>query len=97
MIQQNEVIMFLLGVGALIFIIGNRLRLQLLPRSKTLIAGFYMLLAGWILTILEGFILEELLNFIEHICYASSAVLMAVWCWQVFGKKGGSDEPYRRC
>jgi len=87
-IQQNEIILLLLGLGALIFILGNRPRLQLLPRSKILISGFYMLLASWILTILEGFLLGELLNFIEHICYAGSAVLMAVWCRQVFGKNG---------
>ena len=88
MIQQNEVILLLLGIGALIFILGNRSRLQFLPRSKTLIAGFYMLLVSWILTVLEGFFLGELLNFIEHMCYACSAVLMAVWCWQVFEKNG---------
>ena len=67
MIQQNEVVLLLLGVGVLIFILGNRLRLEHLPASKTIIAGFYMLLAGWIMTILEGFFLEELLNFIDNI------------------------------
>jgi hypothetical protein len=87
-LQQNEVILVVLGVGVLIFILGNRQRLQLLPRSKILIAGFYMLLASWFLTILEGFFWGELLNFIEHICYAGSAVLVAVWCREVFGKRG---------
>ncbi len=89
MIQENEIILLLLGLGVLIFVLSNRLRLQRLPESKTLIAGFYMLMAGWVLTVLEGFLLEGLLNFIEHMCYASSAVLVAAWCWKVFGKEEG--------
>jgi hypothetical protein len=89
MIQENEIILLLLGLGVLIFVLSNRLRLQRLPESKTLIAGFYMLMAGWVLTVLEGFLLERLLNFIEHMCYASSAVLVAAWCWKVFGKEEG--------
>jgi hypothetical protein len=84
MIQENEIIMLLLGIGVLIFILGNRLQLQRLPVSKILIAGFHMLLAGWILTILEGFLWKDLLNFIEHTCYATSSILIAVWCWKVF-------------
>jgi len=89
MIQENEVILLLLGLGVLIFVLNNRLRLQRFPESKVLIAGFYMLMAGWVLTVLEGFLLEGLLNFIEHMCYASSAVLVAAWCWKVFGREKG--------
>ena len=86
MVQENEVILFLLGVGVLIFILANRQRLKRLPASRILIAGFYVLLAGWVLTILEGFVWNEFLNFLEHTCYAGSAVLVATWCWKVFGK-----------
>jgi len=89
MIQENEVVTALLGIGVLIFIIANRLQLKRLPASGILIAGFYVLLTGWILTVLEGFFLGKLLNFLEHICYAGSAALVAAWCWKVFGKKEG--------
>ncbi len=87
MMQENEVVTLLLGVGTLIFILGNRRQLKRLPASKILIAGFCALLAGWVLTILEGFFLQELLNFLEHTCYAGSSVLVAAWCWRVFGKE----------
>jgi hypothetical protein len=90
MIQENEAITLLLGLGGLIFILANRLQLKHLPASKIFIAGYYVLLAGWALTILEGFFWGEILNLIEHICYTSSAVLMAVWSWMVFGKEGGA-------
>lgn len=34
-------------------------------------------MAGWISTIFEGFLLGKFLNFIEHICYAGSAILIS--------------------
>ena len=87
MIQQDEIIMLLLSIGCLIFILVNKKKVHRIPAAKILIAGFYTLLTGYILTILEGFFLENLLNALEHICYTSSSILMAVWCWKVFVKK----------
>ncbi|MGB2807522.1 MAG: hypothetical protein WBC22_07270 [Sedimentisphaerales bacterium] len=85
-IFENEVVMLLIGVGVLIFILGSRPRLKSLPASNILFASFYMLLVSWILTVLEGFFWEEILNYIEHACHAVSAVIVAVWCWKVFGR-----------
>lgn len=87
-IFENEVVMLLLGVGVLTFILGNRARLKHLAASKILIVGFYVLLAGWVLTVVEGFFWEGLLNYLEHLCYAVSSVLVAVWCCKVFGGRG---------
>jgi hypothetical protein len=84
-IFENEVVMLLIGVGVLIFILGSRQRLKRLPASKILITGFCMMLGSWVLTVLEGFFWKELLNYIEHTCYAIGSILVAVWCWKVFG------------
>lgn len=84
-IFENEVVMLLIGVGVLIFILTSRPRLKCLPASNILIAGFYVLLVGWVLTVLEGFFCERLLDCLEHMCYAVSSVLVAIWCWKVFG------------
>lgn len=46
MIQQNEIIMLLLGIGCMIFILVNNQKVRRIPFAKTLIAGFYVLLAG---------------------------------------------------
>lgn len=86
-IFENEVVMLLIGVGVLIFILGSRPRLKDLPASNILIMGFYLLLVSWILTVLEGFFWEELLNYLEHAFYAVSSVFVAVWCWKVFGNR----------
>ena len=91
MFQENELVMLLLGVGVLVFTLGNRFRLKRLPASKILCAGFYMLSAGWILTVLEGFFWKGVLNYLEHMCCAGSSLLVAVWCWKVFGSKKEAD------
>lgn len=87
MVQDNEIVMLLLGVGVLIFTLINRYKLRRIPATRILILSFYVLLGGWVLTVIEGFIWNEFLNFLEHICYALSSVLMATWCWKVFGSE----------
>ena len=87
MIQQNEIIMLLLGIGCLIFIWVNKQKVKRIPVAKPLIAGFYVLLAGYLLTFLEGLFWNDLLNVLEHICYTASSILMAVWCWKIFAYK----------
>jgi hypothetical protein len=87
MIQQNEIIMLLLGIGCLIFIWVNKQKVKRIPIAKPLIAGFYVLLAGYLLTFLEGLFWNDLLNVLEHICYTASSILMAVWCWKIVAFK----------
>jgi len=86
MIHENEIVMLSLGLGVLIFILGNRSQLNRFPSSRMLILGFYILLAGWALTVLEGFFWEAFLNYLEHACYSVATVLVAAWSWNVFGK-----------
>ena len=87
MIQQNEIIMLLLGIGCLIFIWVNKQKVNRIPVAKPLMAGFYVLLAGYVLTFLEGLFWQDFLNVLEHICYTASSILMAVWCWKIVAFK----------
>ena len=84
MIQVNEIVMLLLGCGGLLFIRANRPGLARIPSANILIAGYGVLFAGWTLTVLEGFFWGGALNYLEHICYALSSVLVALWCVQAF-------------
>jgi cell shape-determining protein MreD len=84
MIQQNEIIMLLLGMGCMIFILVNKQKVKRIPAARTLIAGFCVLLAGYLLTIAEGFLWNDFLNVLEHVCYTTSSIIMAVWCWKIF-------------
>ena len=87
MIQQNEIITLLLAIGCMIFILVNKQKVKRIPVAKILIAGYCLLLAGYVLTILESLFWNEILNVLEHICYSASSVLMAVWCWKIFAYK----------
>jgi hypothetical protein len=89
MIQQNELITFLVGIGVALFILPNRRRILQIPGSPYILLSFAALLAGWGLTVAEGFFLGDLLNLLEHACYMISSVAAAVWCWIVLVRKGG--------
>ncbi len=79
--------MLFLGIGCMIFILVNSQKVKRIPVAKPLIAGFYVLLAEYVLTILEGLFWKDFLNVLEHICYTASSILMAVWCWKIFAFK----------
>lgn len=85
MVQENEIVLLILGIGVLVFVLGNRQRLQKIPASNFLLSGYYMMLAGWFLTVLEGFFLSNLINYLEHICYAASSIITSLWFLNVFG------------
>jgi hypothetical protein len=87
MIQQNEIITFLIAIVAWIFIIIYYQKLKTLPSLNILLSSLLLLTAGWILTILEGFFWKESLNLFEHISYSVSAVVITLWCWIISKKK----------
>lgn len=85
MMQKNEIVAFVLSVGVLIFGCVNSSGLKLLPKSKILIVAFLVTLAGSFLTNIESFFWNDLFHVLEHVCYAVTSILLAVWCWKVFG------------
>ncbi|MCK4514528.1 MAG: hypothetical protein KAU31_04680 [Spirochaetaceae bacterium] len=84
MIQQNELVTLILGMGALGFFVLGRVRIRELPRWRFFLLSFTALCVGWVLTVLEGFFWPAALNLAEHICYAVSSIVFALWCWRVF-------------
>lgn len=83
MVHDNEVVMLVLGIGVYLFVAFNKARLIRIPAWNLLINAYRLLLAGWALTVLEGFVLESLLNHLEHFSYACGAVLLALWLWKI--------------
>lgn len=88
MIPENEVVMLLLGLGVLLFVLGNRSNLRRVPSSGILLASFGAFLTGVVLTVIESFFWEDVLNVLEHLCYAISAMLIALWCWKTLRRTG---------
>ena len=87
MILGDEVMVLLLGVAVTVFVVRSRDRLKQLPSSSIIIGAFYALLAGWVLTVAEGFFWGRLLNVLEHVCYAANAMLLCAWCWMATRKE----------
>ena len=86
MVQQNELITFLVGFGVALFIWLNRRRIVQIPGSTWLLLSYSALFAGWTITLVEGFVLPDLMNALEHMCYMASSVAAAGWCWVVLVK-----------
>jgi hypothetical protein len=82
MIFTNEVVMFILGLGVFWFVMTNRYKLKRIYAWKLFLSTFYFLMAGWFFTVIEGFVLLHFFNFLEHISYSVSAILMAIWCYK---------------
>ena len=79
MIQENEAIQLLLGIGALIFILVNRRRLRGRPGSRALQWAVVLMVAGWACTVLEGYVWPGALNLVEHACYLAASALVLLW------------------
>ena len=88
--QENELITAIVALGVLIFIVLHHNALRKLPNFKILASAFYVLIASWILTILEGFFFPAFLNLLEHVGYALSAVLLALWLFPMYKKEEGN-------
>jgi len=91
MIQGNEIVMLFLGIGGLVFLWRNRKGFNRLPSKKILLIAFHILFLGWLMTVLEGFFWSNFLNYIEHTCYAASAICIAFWTFTIFKQEGKSD------
>jgi hypothetical protein len=83
MIQSSELIMLILGIGVFVLRLIYKDEIKRIYGWKNLITAFYFLLFAWVFTVAEGFFWAFALNLAEHLCYAVSAVFMAVWCFRV--------------
>ncbi|PKK89915.1 MAG: hypothetical protein CVV64_12245 [Candidatus Wallbacteria bacterium HGW-Wallbacteria-1] len=89
--QNNEIIVLILAIALCVLWFMNRESFSKIPKSGHLSVAMILLGASWFFTVLEGFVLPELLNLIEHICLtAASAVIMA-WIFMVFGTQSDSE------
>lgn len=89
MVEIPEVITLVLGVAGLFFVGANRQQLRKVPFFELIFFSYKILVVSWLLTVLEGFILGDILNLLEHVGYLLCSSLLAVWCWKTaFNDKG---------
>jgi hypothetical protein len=83
MFHENEILMLLLGLGALVLVWGNYARLRRYRAAHLFLWSFAFMLLGWVLTILEGLFLYSMFNFFEHLCYLVGSIFLTCWVWRI--------------
>ena len=83
MVEEKEIIMLVMGIGVYGFTVAYRLQLKRIPRWDVIFLAYRLMLAAWLMTVLEGFFWAGVLNTLEHLCYAGSAAAMTWWCYRV--------------
>jgi len=93
MMQENEILTFILACGVMVFVFVNRTSISTPGKTGLLLWAFVITTLAWLATVLEGYLWPVLLNYLEHICYALSSVLLAVWLIQSLqGKKAAREQ-----
>lgn len=86
-LRENEVIMFFLTLGVLLFLLENRKKLSLLDSGAILVTGFCIYFFGVVCTNLEGMFWPDLFNILEHLSYGLFGLFVAIWALRVFRLK----------
>ncbi len=84
MLYENEIIMLVFGFLVTLFIGIKFNQLKHIKSYKTLLTGFYLLVAAWFFSNLEEFILAKYLNILEHLFYAASSIIILIWIFKTF-------------
>lgn len=77
MVQESEIINFILGIvsiGVIVFVF----RKKPVPRLPLVYTGFFLVVAGYLLSLVEGFFWHDFFNLLEHLAYALSGVSFVV-------------------
>ena len=83
MVEEIEVITLVGGVVVLAFLAWDRAVLRRQPRSILLVGAYACFLGGWAMSVLESFVLPDLVNLAEHLLYAIGSVLLMQWAWRL--------------
>lgn len=84
MLEENELIMLILGLAILIRLLTTYERLRKIPHNTSLLLSFVAFFAATVATICEGYLLPEFFNLMEHLLYLISAVLLTFWLRSFF-------------
>lgn len=90
MVEQGEIVTLILSIGCLTLIIIRKNQLRRIPFFSLLFVSYFCLFFGFVMTVLETFFLQNLLNFLEHFGYTLSTILLTSWCWNVALKAKGA-------
>ncbi len=91
MIETNELLTLLLAAGLWMFLFLNRFRVKQLPGFNIFSIALALLTSGWLLSILEGYLLPSVCNLLEHILYTAASILFALWSYRICSNRKVSE------
>jgi hypothetical protein len=86
MFEESEIINLILGLASLV-IVYYETRKRVMPNFHLFFAGFIFVVLARVFTVVEVIFLEDIVNILEHICYAISALLFAAGCISLSAKR----------
>jgi hypothetical protein len=86
-VAHDELIMLIISLAVVIQIVANFNFLKRLPGSSLILSSFALVALSAFCTVAESLVFPEVLNYIEHLSFMTASILLAIWCWHVFGSK----------
>lgn len=86
MYEESEIINLILGLVSLV-IVFYETRKRTIPDFRLFFAGFFCVVCARTFTVVEGLLLGDILNVVEHIFYALSALFFGAGCISLSRKK----------
>jgi len=84
MLEERELTAVIVALVASLYAYLNRGKLTEVPYSLLLFGSFGLLLASLVCSVLEVFVWEDTVNFIQHLLAPASVVVLAIWFWLAF-------------
>jgi hypothetical protein len=86
-VAHDELIMLIISLIVVIQITANFKLLWRIPKHLLLLCSFGLVAFSTFCTVAESLVFPEVLNYIEHLSFMTASILLAIWCWCVFGSK----------
>ena len=83
-VANDELIMLIISLIVVIQIATSFKFLRRLPNRLLLLCSFVTVAFSAFFTVAESLVFPEVLNFLEHLSFMTAAILLAIWCRQVF-------------
>lgn len=81
---QDEVLMLIISAAVIVEIVVTFRYLRRIPHPFLVLASFASLVLGSLFTVAEGLFWADPFNVLEHLSVMAGAILLALWCAQVF-------------
>lgn len=80
MYDANEIFILMVSSGVLLLTLILIKHIMLIPHWNILLVGFLLYYLCTVITVVEGFLLPDFLNFLEHLLRATFPAVVLLWC-----------------